>query len=458
MKQSQTSPQRGLLGFSLRYTHRNRYLINIAWCRLSFYNLYYITKPIHFHYAEISFSAETPGFQLELTHGPGFFIFSAYSYVLLLIGTISLIWAIINFPQIYRKQSLAIIVGALIPWLVNLIYILDLTSGYDPTPFAFSITSIIFFWALFRLDFLNVIPIARGMVIESMSDGMFVLDSNDLIVDINPAAARIFGLDQPDKAIGMPVGEILIEFPNLVRKYQHVFQSRDEVKLASKFVDGYFDLEIDSVTAQDGTPAGRIIILRNITNRKVTEEALKQSERLYHTLIETLPVAIFRKNKESRYIFVNQLYAENEGIPAEDILGRTDADLHSPEMASQYLKTDEEILKSGAHLEFEEQQALTNGKLIPVHVIKTPMMDLNGEIIGVQGIYWDITQVRKATLEAQERLNELTTLYAISQAAAQLELDPLLTVVGQKIETTFQVHSCFIALYDKANELVNIPI
>ena len=82
---------------------------------------------------------------------------------------------------------------------------------------------------------------------------------------------------------------------------------------------------------------------------------------------------------------------------------------------------------------------------------------MNGEIIGVQGIYWDITQVRKATLEAQERLNELTTLYAISQAAAQLELEPLLTVVGQKIEETFQVHSSFIALYDKANEFINIP-
>ena len=200
---------------------------------------------------------------------------------------------------------------------------------------------------------------------------MFVLDSNDLLVDINPAAARIFGLDQPDKAIGKPVGEILVEFPNLAQKYQFVFQSRDEVRLASKFVDGYFDLEIDPLTAQDGTPAGRIIILRNITNRKVTEEALKQSERLYHTLIETLPVAIFRKNKEGRYIFVNQLYAENEGIPADDILGRTDAELHSPEMASQYQKTDEEILKSGAHLEFEEEQVLTNGKLIPIHVIKT---------------------------------------------------------------------------------------
>jgi diguanylate cyclase (GGDEF)-like protein/PAS domain S-box-containing protein len=450
------------LMFSLTYTHRDKWTSDwyryIIWIIPLITYILVVTNPYHhFHYTKIAFSVEIPGYQLELTHGPSFFIFTAYSYILLLIGTIALIWAIINFPQIYRKQSLAIIVGALIPWIVNLIYILDLTSGYDPTPFAFSITLIIFFWALFRLDFLNVIPIARGMVIESMTDGMFVLDSNDLIVDINPAAARIFGLDQPEKAIGKPIGEILFEFPNLVKKYQFVFQSRDEVRLTSKFVDGYFDLEIDPVAAQDGTPAGRVIILRNITNRKVTEEALKQSERLYHTLIESLPVAIFRKNKEGRYIFVNQLYAENEGIPAEDILGRTDADLHSPEMATQYQKTDVEILKSGTHLEFEEEQVLTNGKLIPIHVIKTPMMDLNGEIIGVQGVYWDITQVRKATLEAQERLNELTTLYAISQAAAQLELEPLLTVVGQKIEETFQVHSSFIALYDKVNEFINIP-
>jgi diguanylate cyclase (GGDEF)-like protein/PAS domain S-box-containing protein len=450
------------LMFSLTYTHRDKW--SSDWYRYIIWIIPFITYLLvitnqyhHFHYTNITFSAETPGFQLELTHGPSFYIFTAYSYILLLIGTIAFIWAIINFPQVYRKQSSAIIIGALIPWVVNLIYVLDLTSGYDPTPFAFSLTSIIFFWALFRLDFLNVIPIARGMVIESMTDGMFVLDSNNLIVDINPAAGRIFGLDQPGEAIGKSVEEILVEFPNLAKKYQHVFQSRDEIRLASKFVDGYFDLEIDPVSAQDGTPVGRIIVLRNITNRKVTEEALKQSERLYHTLIETLPVAIFRKNKEGQYIFVNQLYAENEGILANDILGRTDAELHSPEMATKYQRTDEEILKSGAHLEFEEEQVLTNGKLIPIHVIKTPMMDLNGEIIGIQGIYWDITQIRKATLEAQERLNELTSLYAISQAAAQLELEPLLTVVGQKLETTFQVHSSFIALYDKANEFINIP-
>jgi diguanylate cyclase (GGDEF)-like protein/PAS domain S-box-containing protein len=197
--------------------------------------------------------------------------------------------------------------------------------------------------------------------------------------------------------------------------------------------------------------------LRNITNRKVTEEALKQSEILYHTLIETLPVAIFRKNKEGRYTFVNQLYADNEGIPANDILGRTDAELHSPELAFQYQKTDQEIIKSGTSLEFEEVQELSNGKKIPIHVIKTPLMDLNGEIIGVQGIYWDITQIRKATSEAQKRLNELTALYAISQAAAQLEMESLLTVVGQTIESTFQVQSSFIALYDKNSETISIP-
>ncbi len=450
------------LMFSLTYTHRDKWTSDwyryIIWIIPFITYLLVITNPYHnFHYTKIEFSAEIPGVQLELTHGPAFFIFTAYSYVLLIIGTIALVWGIISFPQVYRKQSLAIIIGALIPWVVNLFYILDLTSGYDPTPFAFSLTVIIYFWALFRLDFLNVIPIARGMVIESMRDGMFVLDLNDLLVDINPAAARIFGLDQPGKVIGKPVGEILVDFQNLATKYQSVFQSRDEIRLTSRFVDGYFDLEIDPLNAQDGTPAGRIIILRNITNRKVTEEALKQSERLYHTLIETLPVAIFRKNKEGRHIFVNQLYAENEGIPADDILGRTDAELHSPELASQYQKTDEEVLKSGAHLESEEEQILANGRVIPIHVIKMPMMDLNGEIIGVQGIYWDITQVRKATLESQERLNELSTLYAISQAAANLELEPLLTVVGQKIEETFHVHSSFIALYDKANEFINIP-
>ena len=450
------------LMFSLTYTHKDKW--GSGWSRYVIWIVPIISYLLvlsndyhHFHYLDVSYSIGTPGYQLEITHGPGFYLFTAYSYILLLIGTIALIWAIINFPEVYRKQSSAIFIGALIPWIVNFIYILDLTAGYDPTPFAFSLTAIIYYWALFRLDLLGVIPIARSMVIESMRDGMFVLDSNDLIVAINPAAARVFGLVEPDKAIGQPAGKLLKDFPELVQKFSRVFQYRGEVKLSSEFVDGHFELEIDPITTQEGTTAGRIIVIRNITNRKVTEEALKQSERLYHTLIETLPVAIFRKNREGCYIFVNQLYADNEGIPAMDILGRTDIELHSSELASLYRKTDEDVYSSGTHLEFEEEQVLTNGKRIPIHVIKTPLMDLNGQIIGIQGIYWDITQVRKATLDAQERLDELTTVYSISQAATQLDLESLLNVVGQKIEQTFNIHSSFIALYDQDTSTISFP-
>ena len=450
------------LMFSLTYTHKDKW--GSRWSRYVIWIVPIISYLLvlsndyhHFHYLDVSYSIGTPGYQLEITHGPGFYLFTAYSYILLLIGTFALIWAIINFPEVYRKQSSAIFIGALIPWIVNFIYILDLTSGYDPTPFAFSLTAIIYYWALFRLDLLGVIPIARSMVIESMRDGMFVLDSNDLIVAINPAAARVFGLVEPDKTIGQPAGELLKDFPELVQKFSRVIQYRGEVKLSSEFVDGHFELEIDPITTQEGTTAGRIIVIRNITNRKVTEEALKQSERLYHTLIETLPVAIFRKNREGRYIFVNQLYADNEGIPALDILGRTDIELHSSELASLYRKTDEDVYSSGTHLEFEEEQVLTNGKRIPIHVIKDPIMDLNGQVIGIQGIYWDITQVRRATMEAHERLDELTTVYTISQAAAQLEMESLLNIVGQKIEQTFHVQSAFIALYDQSNQIISFP-
>lgn len=448
--------------FSFTYTHKDKwgsglYKYAIWIVPIISYLLVITNEYHHLHYLNISYSDETPGVQLVLTHGPGFYLFTAYSYILLLIGTIALIWAIINFPHVYRKQSAAIIIGALIPWIINLIYILDLTSGYDPTPFAFSITATIYYWALFRLDLLNVIPIARSMMIESMRDGMFVLDSNDLIVDINPAAARILGLKEPEKAVGQPAGEILAAYPDLVEKYSRVFQTRTEVKLSTEYVNGHFELEIDPIATPEGQTTGRIIIIRNITNRKVTEEALMQSERLYHTLIETLPVAIFRKSRENRYTFVNQLYADNEGIPAEDILGRNDYELHSPELAAVYQKTDEEIFRSGTHLEFEEEQVLPNGKRIPIHVIKSPLMDLNGQIFGIQGMYWDITQVRKATLDAQERLNELTTVYSISQAATQLDLESLLNVVGQNIEQTFNIHSSFIALYNPDTSTISFP-
>ena len=450
------------LMFSLAYTHRDEW--NTGWRRFVIWVVPAITLLLVFtneyhrlNWSSVTASGNEPGYQLIFSHGPWFFLFTAYSYVLLLIGTIAFVWAIINFPQVYKKQAIAIIVGALIPWVVNFLYILNLVFDYDPTPFGFSLSAVIYFWAIFRLDLFNVIPVARGMVIESMKDAMLVLDEDDHIADINPAAARLIGIEHPSSAIGRPAAEVLSAFPDLVEHYGSVFETKGEIQINSPGAEGLYELEINPIKAQDGSAAGRTIVLRNITERKHTEEALRKSEALYHTLIETLPVAIFQKNKAGRYTYVNRLYAENEGFAVEDILGKTDAEFHTSALAEWYINSDREIFAAGSTLELEEEQQLANGKRIPIHVIKSPILDPKGEIIGIQGMYWDITQIRRAALEAQERLDELTTMYAISQAVTQLEMEPLLSVVGENIEKTFNVRSVYIALFDQANSSINIP-
>jgi len=448
--------------FSLTYTGRDkwssrwyRYIIWIIPCItvLSvFTNNYH-----HIHYTNITFSSQMPGYQLVLSHGPGFYFFTAYSYGLLLIGTIALVWATINFPRVYRKQSVAIIIAALIPWVVNFNYITNVTSAYDPTPLAFSISSFIFFWSLFRLELFSVTPVAREMVIESMTDGMLVFDSQNLVVDLNSAASRIIGITRTADAIGRPAEEVLSKFPNFVDNYAGIFEIKDEIYLKAPDSNEFFEVEIIPITSQKGKIAGRIVILRNITKRKETEDALNKSEHLYHTLIESLPVAIFRKNRNGRYTYVNQLYANNVGIPVDIVIGKTDTELYAPELALLYQNTDNEILKTGMPLEIEEEQVLANGKRIPIHVMKTPLLDAASEIIGIQGIYWDTTQIKQAAREAQDRLNELTTVHAISQAAAQLELDSLLTLVGQNILQSFNVQSIFIVLYEQGKSTISIP-
>jgi diguanylate cyclase (GGDEF)-like protein/PAS domain S-box-containing protein len=450
------------LMFSLTYTHKDEgfvgwkrfiiWIVPVITILLVFSNEYH-----HFHYIKIALSGESSGSQLVITHGPAFFLFTAYSYILLLIGSIALIWAIINFPHVYQKQATALIVGALIPWAINIIYILNLTSGYDPTPFGFSLTAIIYFWAIFRLDLFNVIPVARGMVIESMSDAMLVLDAQNHIADINPAAVRLTGIKHSPSVIGRPAGAVLSAFPELIERYSNVFETKGEIQINSKEGNGFYELEISPIRTQEGSVAGRIVVLRNVTDRKQTEETLKKSEALYHTLIETLPVAVFQKNNASCYTYVNHLYAENEGFAVEDILGKTDSELHTPALAEWYIKSDREIFSTGLSLEMEEEQQLANGKRIPIHVVKSPIFDPKGEIIGIQGMYWDITQIRRAALEAQERLDELTTIYAISQAVTQLEMEPLLSVVGENIEKTFNVRSVYIAFFDKKDSTISIP-
>jgi PAS domain S-box-containing protein len=138
--------------------------------------------------------------------------------------------------------------------------------------------------------------------------------------------------------------------------------------------------------------------------RRKAEEALRESEALYHSLVECLPCGVWRKDLEGRFTFANQRCCEHFGLPLDQLLGRTNFDVgHPPALAEKYRRDDREVLETGQVLEDIEEvvSAERRGKRY-VHTLKTAVQDAGGKLTGTQGIAWDVTERKLAEEELRK--------------------------------------------------------
>ncbi|HXG12803.1 MAG TPA: PAS domain S-box protein [Gemmataceae bacterium] len=153
-----------------------------------------------------------------------------------------------------------------------------------------------------------------------------------------------------------------------------------------------------------GLPDGRrlaISMAMDITERKRTEQALRDSEALYHSLVETLPLNVFRKDRQGRFTFGNARFCATLGEPPERILGKTDFDFYPPALAEKYRRDDQKVIETGEVLEDIEEHLKPDGQKLYVQVLKAPVYDAQGDIVGTEGIFWDVTERKRAEEELQ---------------------------------------------------------
>jgi PAS domain S-box-containing protein len=145
--------------------------------------------------------------------------------------------------------------------------------------------------------------------------------------------------------------------------------------------------------------------------RQHVEKALEDSEALFHSLVQCLPQNIFRKDCDGRFTFCNQRFCDTVDRPLEELIGKTDFDLFPYELAAKYVEDDRRIMRTGETLDTVEQHHPPDAGTIYVHVVKTPVRDAAGQVAGVQGIFWDVTeQVRaeQGVAESERRYRQLT--------------------------------------------------
>ena len=210
-------------------------------------------------------------------YGWWFWVHIVYSYSLVFLGAFLIGKRYFTSFQLYRRQSIWLVVGALSPIVVNLIYIFDLIPGLekDYTALSFAFGSIAFAIGMLRYHLFELKPVARDAVIEEMSDAVLTLDLQDRIVDLNPAAREL--LDASEKAIiGEPADQALAPWRDLAARVRETMEVRTDIAIEQATGVRYYDLRISPLTDRRGDLTGRLIVLRDITERKEIEEALRR--------------------------------------------------------------------------------------------------------------------------------------------------------------------------------------
>jgi two-component system sensor histidine kinase/response regulator len=234
---------------------------------------------------------------------------------------------------------------------------------------------------------------------EKSADGMRLTDGKGIIHAVNTAYCEIVGMAEED-LIGHPYTvsyqeseSNALRIQNFERNYRDR-QIPEHVEQHFQFKSGHMaDLELsNSYVEFEGQDPLVLSILHDLTDRKLAQIRLRESELLYHSLVENLPQNIFRKDVDGRFTFVNEGFCKELGLKREKILGNTDHDLFPRALADKYKKDDQDLMAKGRPYEGIEAHYVPDRGKIYVQVIKNPLFDTQGKIAGIQGIFWDVTE------------------------------------------------------------------
>jgi PAS domain S-box-containing protein len=264
--------------FGLTYTNRTAFFTRRRWALLLAWPvgifLLVLTAPAH----DLLWSVEglvrgPPAATIDRVDGPLVSLNFIYQFVLILATYVLIALVGLNRGGRYRRQVVLMLAGGTIPFAGAVVLLANgnPAAALDPTAFAYTITGIVFAIALFRYDFLDLVPVARHTLVDAMSDPVFVVDDDGRIVDVNAAGSALLD-DEGDDLIGRAAAEVIPSYESR----ENGSEADTDVTIETDGRVRFFDTNRTTLTDGSGTEIGSLLIYRDVTERRSVEERFKR--------------------------------------------------------------------------------------------------------------------------------------------------------------------------------------
>ncbi len=357
------------------------------------------------------------------------FFHLGYSYILLLVGFVLFFDKFLKLKKPQSYQVGVILIGVLLPFLSNIIYVLGLHGlpGLDITRVATSLTGILFVVSIFYWKFLDIIPIARSLLIEKMSDGLVVIDKYDRIVDINPSATNLLSFKKKESLLGVEITKILKRNKNFEEVLIMSRESKSNLKQHISIGGSEVDLSIEQLFDNKGCYYGRLLVFRDVTEIRLVEDKLKKEKEMARNYLDVAKVILLALDKDGNVLMINKKGLEISGFERNEILGKNWFRTCLPENIQESVLSFFKKLVSGKikNMEesFENEIISRDGKKLLIAWHSTLIKDDDGKIIGTLSSGEDITQRRldeEIIKKNSEKLSRLLHHLRLATEAAQI--------------------------------------
>jgi PAS domain S-box-containing protein len=218
------------------------------------------------------------------TSGPWFWVYLSYTCMLVFLAAILTLWAAYRSFRLSQEQAVALALAVVLFLGSNIVYMAQPFPALkvNPMPFGVALACLALAWAVFRFRLLNVVPIGRSALIDVMGDGMLVLDDEARIVDVNPALCQLIGCS-PTEAVGHQLLVVMAAWPELLEcclgpaTKVHEAEPR-QAEIPFRGADGrqWLEVRVSPLHGRRARLSGRLVVLRDVTTRRVAEDAVRK--------------------------------------------------------------------------------------------------------------------------------------------------------------------------------------